>query len=298
MSIAILGAGAIGQLLAQQLANGGCQPEFIVRPDKSLPPQQLFTLETTTGSYSRPFSCLSTEAAAAEFSHLSLVIVTLKAYQVVAALSALLPKLSSHCQLLLLHNGLGPHRQIIPLLAGRGLSLGSTSQGALRLGERQIRHTGSGITQFGHIAGPTMPDELKLLLLRAIPHSEWCDDIMLALWGKLAVNAAINPLTAIDNIPNGALADAHYQQHIQAVIAELVEVAQCEGLTLENEALLQRVNQVIKLTANNYSSMQQDVLYHRPTEIDAINGYLLQLAQQHDIELPVNQALVTQVKRL
>lgn len=298
MTIAILGAGAIGQLLAHQLASSGCQPLLIVRPDKCCQPLQKFTLETRDGSYCRMFPCLAIDAAAAEFSNINLLIVTLKAYQVVNTLSALLPKLSQHCQLLLLHNGLGPHRQLIPLLAGRGLSLGTTSQGALRIGERQIRHTGCGITQLGDIAGPAMPQKLQSQLLQAIPDSEWCDDIMPALWGKLAVNAAINPLTAIDNIPNGALAEKHYQQQIQAVIAELVKIAKFEGLSLDNDALLQRVNQVISLTATNYSSMQQDIQHQRLTEIDAINGYLLQLAQQHDVELPVNQSLVAQVKCL
>jgi 2-dehydropantoate 2-reductase len=143
-----------------------------------------------------------------------------------------------------------------------------------------------------------MPKKLQSQLLQAIPDSEWCDDIMPALWGKLAVNAAINPLTAIDNIPNGALAEKHYQQQIQTVIAELVKIAKSEGLSLDNDTLLQRVNQVISLTATNYSSMQQDIQHQRLTEIDAINGYLLQLAQHHDVELPVNQSLVAQVKRL
>ncbi|MDF0533827.1 2-dehydropantoate 2-reductase [Shewanella yunxiaonensis] len=299
MRIAILGAGAIGQLLAHQLADCGEFPLLLVRPEHTpCRGQDTYHIESDQQRRAHTFQWLSTTADNQAFSEIELLIVTLKAYQVPTVLPELLPKLPLSCHVLLLHNGLGSHSKIIPLLNGRGLSLGTTSQGALRQTPQQIRHTGKGLTQFGPIAGPMMSAPLKLLLLKAIPDSEWCDDILQALWEKLAVNAAINPLTAIDNVPNGTLAAERYQQTIKMVINELVSIAHLEGISLHCDKLLLRVNKVIELTAKNYSSMQQDLQHGRPTEIDAINGYLVQLAQQHGIEAPMNQLLTQKIKQL
>ncbi|MFQ6372170.1 ketopantoate reductase family protein [Shewanella sp. YIC-542] len=297
MNIAILGAGAIGQLLAHQLAKAGAAPTLLLKAGKPCSASQSFGCLTPEGESLQTFSQCTLDAPASAFTHCRLLLVTLKAYQVLDALQALLPKLPLGCHILLLHNGLGPHSKLQPRLDGRGLSLGTTSQGALRLGPHQIRHTGKGLTQLGHFAGPALADNDKALLLRAIPGSEWLADILPALWGKLAVNAAINPLTALDDVPNGRLAEAAYQPTIDAIIHELVQVAAKEGLQLQAHALLKRVRDVIELTADNSSSMRQDLLHGRPSEIDAINGYLVQLAQRHGLELPINQKLTRQIKQ-
>jgi 2-dehydropantoate 2-reductase len=214
------------------------------------------------------------------------------------ALRPLLPRLSRDCHLLLLHNGLGPHEALIPHLNGRGLTLGTTSQGALRLSKHQLKQTGRGLTQFGHCAGPVMAPELKAALLSAIPGSEWVEAILPALWQKLAVNACINPLTAIHGVCNGELADDEFQSTIAAVLSELVEVAKTQGIELQEESLSERVYEVIRLTAANRSSMRQDVDHRRKTEIDAINGYLVSLGNRHRIATPANKALVDAIHAL
>ncbi|GAB1149332.1 ketopantoate reductase family protein [Shewanella sp. JL219SE-S6] len=300
MQIGILGIGAIGQLLAQQLAAAGLEPWLLPRANTpSLAEQgekQVYTLELGDQSLQTSFLCLAQDSS--KLKQLELLLVTVKAYQVEAALEPLLPKLHPDCRILLLHNGLGPHQSLAAKLNGRPLSLGTTSQGALKLSSNHIRQTGSGLTQIGDLIGAPMPEAMKTVLLNAIPGSQWSDTILEALWQKLAVNAVINPLTAIHRVNNGALAAPEFEGTICAILDELLQVAKQESIALTFDTLHTRVKEVIRLTAANYSSMYQDLKHGRKTEIDYINGYLQQRAEQYGLTLPINSELLAQIKAL
>lgn len=306
VDIAILGAGAVGQLICHQLTTAGMSVGLIGR-DSIASIQQTLSVtplalandnqqKTHALQYSVPI------LTANALDNIRLVIVCVKAYQVLDALLPLLNQLPRQCHILLLHNGMGPHLALAPLIDaqadGRGLSLGTTSQGVLRQASWQIRQTGQGLTQFGHFAGTELTEHYRNALLTAIPNSEWVDAIVPCLWQKLAVNAAINPLTALYQCPNGTLAEPDFSDMIKGILDELVTVATLEGVPLDKQLLHNRVYQVIRLTAGNFSSMHQDIAHQRRTEIDQINGYICERAQAHGLSAPVNADLWTRVKQL
>jgi len=305
-AIAILGAGAIGQLIHHQLTASGCLPYFIVRAESNAKwhqdYQQQLSFTDLEGKVVQSCATLITTAdntdKAQFLNHTKLIIVCVKSYQVYGALAPQIKHLDKHCHILLLHNGMGPHLQVQGILNGQGLSLGTTSQGALSLSRWHIKQTGTGLTQLGHFEGAPMADELTRLLLNAIPGSQWCQPILPYLWQKLAVNATINPLTAIHDCPNGKLIEAQFSPQIKAVISELIKVAKADGIELDKLALTERVYQAINLTANNYSSMHQDVAKYRKTEIEAINGYVVQRARQHLLSIPSNLMLLNSIQQL
>ncbi|WP_411569231.1 ketopantoate reductase family protein [Shewanella sp. SM29] len=306
VDIAILGAGAVGQLICHQLTTAGMSVGLIGR-DSIASIQQTLSVtplalandnqqKTQALQYSVPI------LAANALDNIRLVIVCVKAYQVLDALLPLLNQLPRQCHILLLHNGMGPHLALAPLIDAqaddRGLSLGTTSQGVLRQASWQIRQTGQGLTQFGHFAGTELTEHYRNALLTAIPNSEWVDAIVPCLWQKLAVNAAINPLTALYQCPNGTLAEPDFSDMIKGILDELVTVATLEGVPLDKQLLHDRVYQVIRLTAGNFSSMHQDIAHQRRTEIDQINGYICERAQAHGLSAPVNADLWARVKQL
>lgn len=324
-NIAILGAGAIGQLICWQLTQAGAAVAIMQRvasgQRNTINVENTVALSNTAehGVKLNPlrepselnriklsFSDLSGQTSHYTVPHLSpaqigqieLLIVCVKAYQVVEALTPLIPTLSKNCQILLLHNGMGPHLTIAKQLDGQGLILGTTSQGAIKLSQWHVRHTGMGLSQLGQYQGERLAKAYQQLLLNALPNSEWLEDILPALWQKLAVNAAINPLTAIHQCQNGALKAAQFKQTIAQVIDELQAIAVKEGITLDKSALVARVEQVIELTALNYSSMYQDIAHKRASEIDSINGYLVERAMKHQLNAPINNQLLLQVKAL
>ncbi len=295
--VSIIGAGAIGQLIYQQLSRSNTQVNFISRADQSQQQAVTFTnLEQQQTTCAAMF--IGRNDWSQQLVDTKLLIVCVKAYQVVTALKPLIKRLRHDCHILLLHNGMGPHLEVANMLNGQGLSLGTTSQGALKTSAWHTQQTGQGVTQLGHFTGPILNETIRKSLLSSIPQSQWFEDILPMLWQKLAINVAINPLTAIHDCRNGELAAEQYRNAITAAVTELVQVATAESIELDLAALLIRVYQVIELTATNYSSMHQDVHHQRKTEIEAINGFVVQMANRHGKSAKVNQQLLASITAL
>ncbi|WP_165905021.1 ketopantoate reductase family protein [Parashewanella curva] len=294
--LGIVGAGNIGQLLAFQLAE-----KFdvcLISHRYSAPTEKQMSLTSLSQDISeQTFKILPSNHAA--ISELDIVLVCVKAYQVIEAIEPLLLHLPSHAHLILMHNGMGPYLSIVPRLkVTQGLSLATTSQGAYRDNQWHVTHSGNGLTQFGHIDGTPLSPQAKHLMLQSIPNSEWVSEILPALWQKLAINAVINPLTALHQCLNGDIALPKFQPTVQAILTELFDVAKAEGITLDQTETERRVFEVIKLTASNRSSMQQDVNSGRQTEIEYINGFIEKQAKKHSIDCPVNHSLCAEITAL
>lgn len=231
---------------------------------------------------------------------LNAVLLPVKSYAVVDAVHQLLPHLSPDAQLVLSHNGMGTIEQVLPLLQPRqGLWFLTTTHGALKQGAT-IVHTGKGESVMAPLNDAAQAQAVQVFHAMdcALGPLTLACDITPFLWQKLAINAAINPLTALHNCRNGELAQAEFQLIITAVLEEVCQVADAAGVTLTLPQLKHKVQQVIGNTAQNYSSMQQDVAHQRRTEIDAINGFVVQQAQRYGIAVPHNNSLLQQVRQL
>lgn len=113
---------------------------------------------------------------------------------------------------------------------------------------------------------------------------------------KLLVNLAINPVTAVFRVPNGELASLSMRVFVDALIHEAWPVLRVEGLALDEPAARARVYEVIEATAANRSSMLQDVLAGRQTELDALTGAFLELAARHGVVAPTHAAMYRLVR--
>lgn len=121
--------------------------------------------------------------------------------------------------------------------------------------------------------------------------------LLQARWLKLAQNSIINPLTALAAIPNGELPAHPLWRLAPALAKEAHAVAEAHGVRLPPD-LAEATEQLARATGKNRSSMLQDVLNGVPTEIEAINGYLVQMARKAQLSVPVNQHLVGLITRL
>ena len=90
--------------------------------------------------------------------------------------------------------------------------------------------------------------------------------------------------------------DQRFEGILSPIVEELTQVMQAEEIACSFDGLEASVKQVIQATAQNNSSMKQDMFYQRKTEIDFITGHLIKTALKHQIEVPVNQKLFDQVK--
>ncbi|MFS1459982.1 2-dehydropantoate 2-reductase [Vibrio lentus] len=287
MNISIIGPGAIGSLWAIKLSQAGHNVSLWSRSaDNSID----LSLD---GQTSLSFSNNNIE----KLSESDLVIFTVKAWQVEEATTPLLQYLDPDTILIFMHNGMGAVDQIATKIDTHPVILATTTQAAFKPNRNNVSHTGIGQTQLGafNLKGQQCTFLVEVLE-HALPAVSWNPEIKTALWTKLAINCAINPLTGLEQIKNGELADKRFSEVLSSIIKELTQVMLAEGITCSLDGLETSVNKVIKATAKNNSSMKQDVFYQRKTEIDFITGHLIKTARKHQIEVPVNQKLFDQVK--
>ncbi len=161
-----------------------------------------------------------------------------------------------------------------------------TSEGALRTGRYTVHHRGRGKTFLG---GRGL--QSTRLLKRAGLEVEETPEIRPLVLAKLLANVAINPLTALMRVPNGALREnPHLWQLVRQVVHEVVPVLQAHGYPHGEGQALQFVEDIVVRTARNRSSMLQDLEAGRPLELEAIVGWLLRQASH---PLPTLQTLYT-----
>jgi 2-dehydropantoate 2-reductase len=166
-----------------------------------------------------------------------------------------------------------------------------------------VCHGGRGLTRIGFLSRGAREKQKNLdqvvdLFTGAGLPTERVDNILDFVWSKLLVNAGINALTVIFNCPNGDLPlNRETRKMLVAAVLEGESVAKALGIALPEDPVRQTLA-VCEATAGNISSMLQDVRRGRPTEIGAINGALLDKAEELGMELPVNRALVAGVKAI
>ncbi len=291
---AIIGAGAVGGLLASLLSH---QQQKVCFVDSRLKLNQDLTLQLDSLEYGVITNNLKVFRNLPSCRWLLLCV---KAHQVKKALSAF--KLADNSKLMLVVNGMGADHEIVDKLAPQQLYLASNTHGALieekTDSQLQLKHTGLGQLVVGpYLKNATKPQDL-MALEQALPSAGWQDNIYPALWRKLAINCCINPLTALHQCRNGELLDTRFAKDIAALCREVSQVAAAEQLDLSADDLHKTVLQVAKATANNFSSMQQDIHHKRLSEIGYINGYIVKQAAKHQLACPHNQYMLQQIQRL
>ena len=286
----VLGAGAIGCLFATALQRSGCSTTLLLREcgEKS----SSSVLVQRRGAITEVQMPVSATGDSGPVTHL---LVTTKAYDVRRAVGAVAHRFNSDTRLLLLVNGMGLTEELREDFPNLDIYCGTTTEGAYRIAPMHIRHAGSGLTRIGK-PGQTRPAPWFDQWSRAMGSCIWDADIHRALWLKLAINCAINPLTAVHGCLNGELAQRpELAMEVSRLCDEIAAISRAAGYASAAVNLEQAVTDVIAGTANNRSSMLQDAQGGHRTEIDYITGYLLTVARRHGIAAPGNQSLFERV---
>lgn len=294
MKIAIIGPGALGCLLGAMLFEAGEDVRLVdYRPDRvELLRRQGLRLRTPAGGDRQvavPIG-LPDEAGPAD-----LTIVAVKAYRTKAAALALRLLMAAGGLALTLQNGLGNLEILAAAVGPARLLAGVALLGVTREAEGQIILAGRGPVIIGIPKGSQVSAAERSRVAAALRRAGLdCREelqIELALWEKLLVNVGINPLTALLRVPNGALPELPEAWSLAVAAArEALAVARAAGLELNLDPE-ERLRQVCTATAANRSSMLQDVLAGRETEIEALNGQVSARGAALGVATPVNELL-------
>ncbi|MGE1176009.1 putative 2-dehydropantoate 2-reductase [Pseudomonas sp. BW7P1] len=283
----ILGAGSLGTLWATRLARAGLPVRLILRDI-----DRLHDYATAGGLTLVEQGIASTYVIPGETPDspgpIRRLLVACKAYDAESAVAAVAHRLAPDAELILLQNGLGSQEAVAALVPLVRCISASSTEGAFRDGDWRVVFAGHGYTWLGDAGHPVAPIWLDDLEAAKIPH-EWSADILTRLWRKLALNCAINPLTVLHDCRNGGLQQHHCE--VATLCAELTELLERCGQPAAADNLQQEVERVIHATAANFSSMYQDVVNRRRTEISYLLGHACKVAQRHQISLPHLQQL-------
>jgi len=288
MKIAVFGPGALGCLFAARLAQAGHEVRLIDhRADRAVRLNIAgITIESSPGMLAQQVP------VSLEYDlPCDLALVLVKSH---ATASLRLPP---DCPVLTLQNGLGNAEALAAAAGASRLLAGTTAEAATLLEEGRVRHAAPGITWLG--AWTDCPHEAAVeALCSAGFDARLAGDPRESLWAKTIVNAAINPLTALLDVPNGALPDSDASRGLLRTLAEeAAAVAAAEGYSLGG-GHADRAEQVCHDTASNISSMLQDVRARRKTEIEAISGEVLRRARAAGLPVPATEVAYALVRAL
>ncbi len=297
MKITIVGPGAIGCLFAGFLARAN---EEVWLLDKN--PQRAGRLKEE-GIKIEGLSNISVKMNATinpdEIGQTDLIIICVKSYDTEQAIRSVKQLVGEKTAVMTLQNGIG-NTQIIGEIVGRDRVIGGvTNHGATLLGWGHIRHAGKGETIIGKTDGKASGqlEDISAILNKAGFETVISKDIDAVIWSKLIINVGINALTALTRLNNGRLIEYEGTKDIMRLaVFEAVKIAKVKRIKLIYDDPIEKIESVCKATAGNVSSMLQDVLNKKRTEIDFINGAVVKWSQSLNVPTPVNYTLTNLIK--
>src|SRR2546427_3840935 len=220
------------------------------------------------------------------------LIIAVKAYDTKAMAASYRGVVPLETTVLSLQNGLGNIETLQSALKNEVLA-GSTTEGAFSLGPGSVLHTGRGLTVIGDPRG-TKSDtcsRIKIAFEEAGFRTKISSNMAGVLWTKAIVNSAINPLSGLTRLPNGALAKSSEIRKIGfQVMEEGMSVSRAERVRLVGDPR-KLWRRILLSTEANKSSMLQDIERGKMTEIRQLNGAILSRGKTKGIETPSNEIL-------
>ncbi|WP_460322947.1 ketopantoate reductase family protein [Paenibacillus sp. YSY-4.3] len=296
MKFEIIGAGALGLLYGSKLAASGQEVRFWTKTAEQaelLVWKGIALQEGEEGApvvIAGPAAYPLQEAATLPQTdrHADWVLLATKQRHIDSVLiSTLQPLLGPETHILCFQNGIGHLEYLSEVFPGTPIYAAITTEGAKRPSSRHVIRSGQGTTTIGmaeqrgesaDLYSKNAVEKLIGALDMAGFYALLSKHIDREIYRKLLINAVINPLTAIWRIPNGELLDSEERRALlRQLCNEAAAVYAALGIPFEGDAY-DVVAEVCRLTASNTSSMLKDILQGTPTEIDYINGRLVEMA--------------------
>ena len=294
MSVHILGLGSIGTICAHLLVASKSY-KVLYLPRK--PSSRAYTLVQPNGRETKLKDLVNDNNSTTP---IEVLLITTKENQTKSALRPIFKRISKQTLLIFLQNGMGIVDYIRPYLPSQRIVLGTTTNAANRTKEdRKVHWVHEGETYFAPEPSTSLsPEETKLI--STLGTLEPFSTLETRLYRKLALNACINPVTALFNMPNRFVAEPGYFVHDLAKILakEIQTVYAAVKLEMDISTLYEDIFKLAEDTRDNISSMLADVRAKRETEIEFINGYIVKLAYKAGIEVIENEAIVRKIKEL
>ncbi|MFA0816529.1 MAG: ketopantoate reductase family protein [Anaerofustis sp.] len=219
------------------------------------------------------------------------------------ALKTAKPILGADTVLITLQNGLGNIETMQKICPGQPIIAGVTNYAGDMIGPGEVELKGSGITKMMAI-DPDAASAAQIvvaLLKQAGHHAELSEDVLKDIWEKVAFNAGMNTVSAVTGLTVAGMGSTEQCRKLLFDIAsEAVAVANAEGVPAEEQHVHDVILSVFdpKMSGDHKSSMLQDRIAKRQTEIDAICGEVIRRGQLHSIPTPKAESMYALVNAI
>jgi 2-dehydropantoate 2-reductase len=209
--------------------------------------------------------------------------------------------LGANTAILTLQNGWGNADRIAAVAGRSRVMVGLTYHSGTLLGPGRVKHSGKGMTHVGELDGSHSPrlETAVAALRKAGVETMASPRIIDEIWKKLALNVCTLPTSALLHFPAHELI-----QHegtialMEGLLGEVIAVAKAQGINLDQAERWQAITNLLKQAIGARASMLQDVEANRQTEIDVVNGAIVEAGKRHSVATPFNNAMVWMVKSL
>ena len=292
--VLILGTGAMACLFAGRLAAVGVPVIMLGSWKQALSALDTFGVRIDEKDASPSAYPVRTATSPEHVGRVQYALVLLKSWQTAQAARQLTRCLAPDGVAMTLQNGIGNGEILVEILGSDRVAVGVTTYGGYLLEPGLVRPAGQGVISIGehpHVAA------LAATLREAGFFVEISPDVTTLLWGKLVINASINPIAALLNLTNGGVVEYESTRKLlDAAVKEATAVATAKGINLPYADPQGTVETIARRTAANRSSMLQDLLRGAQTEADAILGAIVQAGEQTGVPTPVLYTLWNLVK--
>ncbi len=302
MRIAVLGGGgAMGGLFGGYLARAGEDVVLVDVSQASVDAIERDGLAVEEKDGSTATIRVKASSKPKDVSPVDLIVNFVKCYHTEAAIASASPMLGRDTAILTLQNGWGNADRIAAVAGKSRVMVGLTYHSGTLLAPGRIKHSGIGMTHVGELDGlksqrlETAVEAFRKAGIETAASSRIVDEI----WKKLALNVCTLPTAAL----------LHFSAHeliqhegtialMQGLLAEVVAVAKAQGINLDQAERWQAITSLLKQAIGARASMLQDVEAGRQTEIDVVNGAIVEGGRRHSEPTPLNDAMVWMVKSL
>jgi 2-dehydropantoate 2-reductase len=298
--IAVLGAGAVGCFFGGMLARAGKEVLLIARDNhvQAIKENGLFM----EFQHSQEYVAINASSNIKDIADADLILCCVKSPDTERAMGEIKNLIKPDALILSLQNGVDNAErisQVVPNKAIAAVVYVATAMG----GDGHVKHFGRGELIIGGVDQSEIIsselEEISNIFLSAQIPCVVSSNILRELWLKFLVNCSYNGISAIGQITYGEMVQQEsIRQLIKDLTTEFLLVAHHENIDIaEDEA--QMVNeQIAKTMVGQRSSTAQDLMRHKPTEIDHLNGLIIRKAKEHGLNVPNHQAIYALVKMI
>lgn len=287
--VVLVGLGAIGAAYASRFADAGADLRVLAGPER----RARYAAQPTVVN-GRPYSFALADGSEGPA---DLAVVAVKRAALEEAISLLRPCVTERTVVLSLLNGIDSEEVLaaafpqacVPLAVSVGID-------AVRDG-RQVRFSSLGRILFGEPGNPGPSAdriaEVSDLLAGAGIQAEVPPDMVHELWWKWLINVGANQVSALTRAPYRVLQDRDNPARAVMIAAqrEVIAVANARGVGLDEDDLERWLRVLDGLGPDNYTSMAQDAIAGRPTEVDSFAGTMVRLGTELGVDVPINTVL-------